>query len=146
VAFLVSVVSSISSSLEYTELYVNTIFKHLAYTSIDTKLNDRDKMFLLSLMSSVIKPQINSGLVLWCLTPRSTLFRAHLRARFELTFIVVIGTDCTGNCNPTTIRSRQRQINKMAICRLMTPPRYSQIRKFNFKQICFNEISCTLVN
>jgi hypothetical protein len=40
----------------------------------------RDKMFLLSLMSSVIKPQINSGLVLWCLTPRSTLFRAHLRA------------------------------------------------------------------
>jgi hypothetical protein len=56
-------------------------------------------MFLLSLMSSVIKHQINSGLVLWCLTPRSTLFRAHLRARFELTFIVVIGTDCTGNCN-----------------------------------------------
>jgi hypothetical protein len=35
---------------------------------IDTKLNDRDKMFLLSLMNYVIKPQINSGLVLWCLT------------------------------------------------------------------------------
>jgi hypothetical protein len=146
VAFLVSVVSSIWSSLEYTELYVNTIFKHLAYTSIDTKLNDRDKMFLLSLMSSVIKPQINSGLVLWCLTPRSTLFRAHLRARFELTFIVVIGTDYTGNCNPTTIRSRQRQINKMTICRLITPPPYSPIRKSNIKQICFNEIICTLVN
>jgi hypothetical protein len=75
-------------------------------------------MFLLSLMSYVIKSQINSGLVLWCLTPQSTLFRAHLRARFELTFIVVIGTDCTGNCNPTTF-TKVQLISLKQICLML---------------------------
>ena len=33
----------------------------------------------------------------------------HLaRSRFELTTSVVIGSDCIGRCNPTTIRSRPR--------------------------------------
>ena len=38
------------------------------------------------------------------------LYQVHLVwAGFELTMLVVIGTDCTGSWNPTTIRSRPRR-------------------------------------
>ena len=53
------------------------------------------------------------------------LYRVHLaRARFELTTLVVIGTDFIVNVNPNTIRSRSRHppimiavlINSMRKC------------------------------
>ena len=46
---------------------------------------------------------------LWCLTPLSTMFLLMMMSltRFDLTILVVIGTDCMC-CFPTTIRSRPR--------------------------------------
>jgi hypothetical protein len=72
-------------------------------------------------------------------------YRVHLAwARFKLTTWVVIGTNCVGSCNTTTIRSRPRrhQITKINITKINLDLNISKINPHITKIFVYECFDC----